>query len=219
MSYELFWISGSPYAWRVQLGMEAKGLTYRSNRLNPSEGEHKADAYLAVNPRGKVPALKDGATVICESAAILAYLDAKHPEPPLFGTSAGEKGLVWQLVHEVDAYVQQPVQGMIRPIFFGQLADKADEAKEFAGQVHGELVNVEKRLGGSEYLAGDRLSAADMALMPAIQGILRGVGKEEAEPLELGFTPLDERYPNIAAWTGRMEALPGYDKTYPPHWR
>ncbi len=219
MAYELYWISGSPYAWRVQLGLETKGLSYRSNRLNPAEREHKSDSYLAINPRGKVPTLKDGDIVIAESAAILAYLDAKNPEPPLFGTTPEETGRIWQLVHEVDAFVQQPVQLMIRPIFFGELPGKADEVKEMAKEVHGELANVENRLGGSEYLAGDSLTAADIALMPAIQGILRGVGKEEAVPLELGFTPLGEHYPNIATWTGRMEALPGYDKTYPPHWR
>lgn len=219
MAYELYWISGSPYAWRVQLACELKGIKYESHRLNPSEGEHKSPTYLAINPRGKVPALKDGDTVICESAAILAYLEAKHPAPPLFGAEPAEIGAIWQLFNEVDAYVQQPVQRMIRPIFFGQLPEKNDEVVAEAKSVHEELATIERRLDGSDYLAGPAITAADVALLPAIGGLLRGAGKEEAAPLNLGFLPLAETYPNIAAWFDRMEAIPGYENAFPPHWR
>ena len=44
-------------------------------------------------------------------------------------------------------------------------------------------------------------------------------GKEVAKPLGLGFLPLEAAYPAIAAWVKRIEALPGYERTYPPHWR
>ena len=50
------WMSGSPFAWRVMLALEYKGLTYESRRKDPSKREHKSDDYLAINPRGKVPA-------------------------------------------------------------------------------------------------------------------------------------------------------------------
>jgi hypothetical protein len=40
-----------------------------------------------------------------------------------------------------------------------------------------------------------------------------------ARPLELGFLPLETTYPALAAWVKRIEALPGYERTYPPHWR
>jgi glutathione S-transferase len=39
------------------------------------------------------------------------------------------------------------------------------------------------------------------------------------DPLELGVLPLASTYPALAAWMARMEALPGYQRTYPPHWR
>ncbi len=218
MAYELYWISGSPYAWRVQLGFELKGIAYQSHRLNAGEGEHKSADYLAINPRGKVPALKDGDTIICESTAILAYLEAKHPEKPLFGTDPAAIGQIWQTLNEVDSFVQQPVQQMIRPIFFGQLPDKNDDVIAQAKLVHEELVHIERRLGASEYLVGSAITAADVALLPAIQGLLRGVGKDEAAPLELGFLPFAETYPNITAWGDRMELIPGYEKAFPPHW-
>jgi glutathione S-transferase/maleylpyruvate isomerase len=219
MAYELYWISGSPYAWRVQLAFEIKGLSYESYRLNAAEGEHKSDAYLALNPRGKVPTLRDGDTIIRESTAILAYIEAKHPAPPLFGTTAEETAAIWQMVGELDGFLQQPGQSMIRPIFFGQLPEKAEFVKEQAVGVRAELANVEKQLAGKDYLTGAEITAADIVLLPAIQGILRGAAKEDAAALDLRILPLSETYPGIADWVARMEKIPGYGNAFPPHWR
>ena len=49
--------SGSPYAWRVWLALEHKQLPYDLKMLSFSNREHRAPEYLAINPRGKVPAL------------------------------------------------------------------------------------------------------------------------------------------------------------------
>ena len=88
MGLELYWGSGSPFAWRVMLTLEVNGLAYESRFLEFSKGEHQAPAYLQLNPRGKVPTLKDGDFVIYESLAIMSYLDRKYPDPPLFGEAA-----------------------------------------------------------------------------------------------------------------------------------
>ena len=63
------------------------------------------------------------------------------------------------------------------------------------------------------------ISAADCTAFPFIQQLLRACGKEAARPLELGFLPLEASYPAVAAWIKRIDALPGYERTYPPHWR
>ena len=101
----------------------------------------------------------------------------------------------------------------------GSNDDKSGEIREAATGAHEELARLEAALGKEPWLAGGRLSAADLGVFPSIQLLLRAAGKPIAEPLNLGFAPLGERYPNLAAWTGRIEALPGYDATYPPHWR
>ena len=44
-------------------------------------------------------------------------------------------------------------------------------------------------------------------------------GKDAAAPFELPFLPLEKTHPNIARWMRTIEAIPGYDRTYPPHWR
>jgi hypothetical protein len=92
MAIELYWGSGSPFAWRVMLTLEVKGLLYESKLLEFSKGDHKTPPILQLNPRGKVPTLKDGDFVVYESLAIMSYLDRKYPATPLFGTTAEETG-------------------------------------------------------------------------------------------------------------------------------
>ena len=222
MAYEIYWISGSPYAWSVMLAMEVKGLTYESRLLDRTKDEHKAPEFLAINPRGLVPVLKSGDTVICEAIAILAYLDKKHPEPPIFGTTPEETGLIWQLVSEVDGYIRGPLgDGITAPIFRGKAkeGEGADAVRAARGPAHEALNWVNDKLKGSRFLAGDAISASDIVLLPVIQALARAAGKDVAASLDLCILPLDDTYPNIARWLTRIQALPGYENTYPPHWR
>jgi glutathione S-transferase len=219
MALELYWGSGSPFAWRVMLTLEVKRLTYQSNLLEFSRGDHKAPAFLDLNPRGKVPALKDDDFVLNESLAIMAYLDKKHPEPALFGTSPQETGLIWRAVMETEAYLVSAGDKLVRPIFFGQGLDEIDKIQQATQTVRQELKRIDGELSGSAWLVGKQISAADISLFPLVQMIVRAAGKDAAKALNLQLLPLSDSFPNIAAWVKRIEALPGYDRTYPPHWR
>ena len=219
MPYEIYWGSGSPNAWRALLALEFKGLDYQSRQLQMSEREHKTPEFLAMNPRGKVPVLKDGDTIVCESLAILAYLEAKHPEPPLFGSTPAETGNIWQRVCDFTSYAMEPMLSLTLIFFTGKAAGKTGEAKSLALDVHRELANIETALDGEEWIAGESPSAADVVVYPYVACLARALGMKEARPLALGFLPLDKNYANLAAWMARIEALPGFDRTYPPHWR
>jgi glutathione S-transferase len=216
-----YWGSGSPYAWRAMLGLELKGLTYTSKILQFSKGEHKSPEVLALNPRGKVPVLVHGDVVVYESTAVLAYLDRAFPEPPLFGTTPAEAALVWRLWSEHDAYLVPLGSRVTRPLFFGgaeTVAEKADDIRAAADELHGELARLETRLTDGPWVAGRAVSAADAAYFVSLQQLLRAAGKPTAPPLALGLLPLGERYPKLAAWAERFSALPGVDRTWPPHW-
>src|SRR5260370_7958626 len=63
--------------------LEEIGEPYDIHFLSLSKGENRAGDYLAVNPMGKVPALKHGDTVITEAAAICAYLADEFPRAKL----------------------------------------------------------------------------------------------------------------------------------------
>jgi glutathione S-transferase len=219
MAIELYWGSGSPFVWRVMLTLEVKGLKYESQLLEFSKGEHKTPAYLRLNPRGKVPTLKDGDFVLYESLAIMSYLDRKYPEPPLFGKTPEENGLIWRALAECESYIVSASNQVVRPVFFGKGLDKVEEIQQAAQTLRQELKMMDERLTGSEWLVGNKISAADIGVFPLVQLISRAASKEAAQPLNLGFLPLGQAFPNVARWVQRIEVLPNYQRTYPPHWK
>jgi glutathione S-transferase len=219
MALEVYWGSGSPFAWRVLLTLEVKGLAYQSTLLEFSKGEHKASGFLKLNPRGKVPVLKDDEFVLSESLAIMAYLDKKYPEPPLFGTSPQETGLIWRAILEMEAYIVSAGDKLVRPLFFGQGLEETDKIQEAAATIRRELKRIDTELEGASWLIGRQMSAADISLFPLVQMIFRAAGKDAATPFNFELLPLDKYFPHIAAWVKHIEALSGYERTYPPHWR
>ncbi len=219
MALELYWGSGSPFAWRVMLTLEVKRVQYESKLLEFSKEEHKSPGYLKLNPRGKVPTLKDGDFVLYESVAIMAYLDRKYPDPPLFGRTPQETGLIWRAISETESYLVPSGAKVIVPIVFGKGLEKTDEIQAAAATIREELTRVDTALSHSDWLVGSQISAADIALFPLIQLLLRAASKDAAKPLKLDLLPLGQTYAAIAAWVKRVEAIPGYEKTYPPHWK
>ena len=219
MSIQVYWGSGSAFAWRVLLALEVKQLAYESKLIEFSKQEHKTAEFLRLNPRGKVPTLRDGDFVVYESIAILQYLDRKYPQVPLFGTRAEDTGLINQDVCEVLSYIEKPVGQMTRPLFSGELAGKESQVREAAATLHRELQQYDARLARCSWLRGDTLTAGDIVLYPFIPTLLRAAAKPAAGPLNLGFLPFGERYPHMARWSAAIEKLPGYARTYPPHWR
>lgn len=219
MAMELYWGSGSPYSWRVLLALEYKCLSYESHVLQFSKQEHKSPALLRMNPRGRVPVLKDGDFVVFESLACLLYLDRKYPEPPLFGTSPEEAATIMRVICEYQAYAEQYVTQIVSSVFLDTLDAQAEEVTRAMHIVAGEARTIEGRLSKSEWLVGGQPSAADLVVFPSIMLLLRAMEKREAGDLRSRFLPMDATYPAIARWIERMGQLPGYDRTYPPHWR
>jgi len=219
MTYQAHWISGSPYSWRMLLALEIKGLNYESTLLQASKKEHKSTEFLQLNPRGKVPVLTDGNKAICESIAIIAYLDRKHPEPPLFGTNPEETGLIWQRIFEIESYIYDPVMAIVGPVYFEQITQQMSEIEQAMPRVYSEFKTIDTRLADHDYLSGDNISTADIMFFPVVMSLHRALTLEAGMALKLDFLPFSEHYPNIGHWVKRIEALPGYEKTYPPHWR
>lgn len=218
MAYQIYWIAGSPYSWRALLGLQIKGLDYESKLLQASKGEHQTAEFLQINPRGRVPVLRDNDKTIYESIAILAYLDRKHPQPSLFGSSAEETGMIWQRIFEIENYVHDPVSAIVRPVYFDQTKEKMVEINEALKTVYSEFALIDAVLGENNFYIGSKISAVDLALFPLVMSLQRALSLENGKALELNFLPFEERYPNIASWIQRIEAIPGYEKTYPPNW-
>jgi glutathione S-transferase len=216
---EIYWASGSPYAWRVLLTLEWKGIAYESRLLSFQKGDHKTDAYRAISPRAKIPGLRDGAFTLSESLAMMVYLERKYPERPLFGRTPEEAGLIQRAISDYESWVDRACEGFILPLYFGGAEEKAEEVRAHGATLRTELAGLDALLGAQPFLVGSQPSAADFVWFPHVKSIERAAGKDAAKPFELALLPYASTYPALAAWIGRIEALPGYERTYPPHWR
>ena len=188
----------APNPRRVHLFLAAKGLTLPTTALSLVKREHKADAALALNPRGQVPFLElaDG-RVIAESISICRYLDELHPEPPLFGTTPFERaetdmwirrletalgvpvGLFWQHGHALTARLVQQIPAM------------ADQARARALEA---MAWFDGQLAGGHWLVGDRATMADIVLLTTID-FAAWIG-----------LPMTDAMPALQAWHARATA-------------
>jgi glutathione S-transferase len=136
--------------------LEEVGAPYRTEILDYEKGLKSAD-YLAVNPMGKVPAIKHGDTVITEGAAICAYLADAFPDaglaPPL-----ADRGDYYRWLF----FAAGPVEAAVTSRTLG--FEPKPEQRRMAGfGCLDDVVNtLEKAVEGRDYIAGDRFSAADV---------------------------------------------------------
>jgi glutathione S-transferase len=219
MALEVFWGSGSGPAWRVLLALAIKGIPYESRLLSFAKGEHKSPEILAISARGKVPVVRDGSFALYESLAILSYLDRKHPATPIFGTTPEDAGTIMRVIMEHQCYGEPAISVLTRPLLFGRLDAQREQVNEGLPALREELGRLEAQLGDHAFFVGDAVSAADIFVFPTIKTIERALGKPGAETIDHGLRPIGGAFPKLAAWVQRIEALPGYDATYPPHWR
>lgn len=136
--------------------MEEIGQPYRVEVLDYGEAM-KAPAYLAINPMGKVPCLVHGETVVTETAAICAYMAEAFPEAGLAPTDA-ERGAYYRWMFFFAGPVEQAVTN--KSMGFDVTQDK--ERMAGYGTYDATIAAVERRLGESPYIAGDRFTAADV---------------------------------------------------------
>ena len=214
MALEIYWGAGSPYAWRVVLAAEIKRIPYESKLLEFSKGDLKTPSFLAISPRGKVPAIRDGEFALSESLAILAYLDRKYPEPPIFGRTPEEAGRIAQAIADFESYVREPITVMNRWLFGDK--PRTPEVDTARDAVVAEVKRFGERV--EKFVVGDKPSAADCVWFPPMRTLVRAGVRNEARTRELGLFPFAELYPAIGAWMSRVEGLPGFEKTVPPHW-
>jgi glutathione S-transferase len=219
MAIDFYWGSGSSPCWRVALALEYKGLPYNSHLLHFDRQEHKSPQMLALNFRGKLPVLRDDDYVVFESLAILYYLDQRYPQPPIFGREPQEAGVIMRVICEYQAYAEPPLKQVLQ--WLAKPGEhKPDEAvTEAMHRVAGEARSIEMRLARSDWLVGDSFCAADMMIYPDIRMLLRLLQRPTAHELAARFLPMDVNYPAIGRWLERVAALPGHERTWPPHWR
>lgn len=213
MAIDVYWTRGSPFCWRVLLALELKGLDYRSHALNTDLQEHKAPQMLAMNPRGRLPVLRDGDYVVFESLAVLYYLDLKYPAPPIFGHSPEEAGVIMRVINEFQTYTEAELMLIVDSVLHHAPPRLSEALTHAMHLVAGEARTIESRLARGDWIVGESVTAADLAIYPCIRLLYRALMRPEARELATRFLPAEVHYPGLARWMRRVEALPGYQRT------
>lgn len=194
--YDLF---GSPSSrsTRIAWMLEELGVAWTMHRLNFRAGEHRSADYLAINPAGKVPALRHGDVVITETVAILRYLGARHQDAGLLppeGTALGARCDQW--LSFVTTELEQPLWTKAKHTFALPADWRVPEARTTADKEFARAAKVaETMLGDAEYAVGGHFTAADILLAHTCRWA--HVAKQA-----------DALGPRLVAYTERMSARP-----------
>ena len=185
------------------LALGHSGAEYDAWLIRITEGDQFGSGFVEVNPNSKIPALMDhsGPTPIrlFESGAILLHLAEKFGAfLPKDGQARAEclSWLFWQMG-------SAPYLGGGFGHFYAYAPVKIEYAIDrFAMEVKRQLDVLDRRLGASEYLAGDTYSIADIAVWPWYGGLVKGLLYGAGEFLQV------QDYKNVQRWTDTIAERP-----------
>lgn len=160
----------STYVRTVRLALEEKPASYELVDVEVMKGAHKQPEHLARNPFGKVPAFSHDGFDLYETDAIVRYIDQAIPGQDLQPIEAQPRARMNQIIGIVDSFgytcmiTKVAVNRLIRPM----LGEKADEGtiKEALPTAELCLKEFERLMGNGKYLTGDKLSLADLFVVP-----------------------------------------------------
>jgi glutathione S-transferase len=178
----------------VRWMLEEVGEPYEIQLLSLSKGENRAPDYLAVNPMGKVPALRHGDSVITEAAAICAYLADEFPRAKLnvpLGDARRGPYLKWLFFGP----------SCIEPAMMDRAFPRKEEARRAAlgyGDFDTVIKVVADAVARGPYILGEQFTAADVVIGSTLRfGML--------------FKLLPEQ-PEFTAYTGRLAQRPALQR-------
>ena len=140
----------------VRWMLEESGVPYRTEVVEFGL-MMKSPEYLAINPMGKVPAIRHGDAVVTECAAICAYLADAFPEAGLAPPS-GQRGAYYRWLF----FAAGPLEAAVTNHNFGLVVPKDKEPMVGYGNFATVMDTLEKAVEGGGYVAGETFSAADV---------------------------------------------------------
>lgn len=193
--------SPAPNPRRVRMFAAEKGIDLLLQPISLMAREHKSAEHLARNPLGQTPVLElDDGTTISESVAICRYIEAIHPEVPLFGTTALEIAQIEMWIRRTEFTLGGPVRNYwvnVHP-FTAQVVPERFEDFGNANIPHAiaAMGIFDVGLSDSNYIAGERISMADIVLLSTID-FAAFIGLKMPESLA-----------NLRRWHDEMSARP-----------
>jgi len=149
----------SNYYNKVKLALLEKGVEFQEELVMTGS---KDEAVLSASPLGKIPFIRTEHGPLCESQAIMDYLEAAYPEHPLMPADAWGQAKVRELVTYIDLHLELVARELYPQAFFGGTV--SDDTKERARKLLTKHIAGFKRLARfSPYVAGDTFTQADCA--------------------------------------------------------
>jgi len=160
---KLYGFDVSNYHNMIKLAMALKGIDYEVVDTYPNQSPE----YLAISPAGKVPALACDDGVLIETNVILEYLDEISPSTPLIHGTAFEKARIRELMKMLELYIELPSRRCHYEAFWGVPVHEVTK-KEVKRDLLNGMQAISRVASFSPYLAGDKLSAADIFFLYSI---------------------------------------------------
>ena len=211
---ELFTYYRSTSSYRVRIALALKGLDYQTvavNLIAANGGEHRQPPYLAINPQGRVPALRtDNGDVLTQSPAIIEYLEEQYPQVPLLSsdliTRAHERAVASLIGCDIHPLHNVSVLNQLRAL--GQ--DEPQVVQWISHWITQGLAAIEQLIGDSGYCFGPQPGLADVYLMPQLYAAERFNAVLSAYPRILRVARLAQDHPAfIKAHPARQPDPPG----------
>lgn len=191
----------APNPRRVRIFLAEKGVSVPLVPIDLNKLEHKAPAFVAVNPLQRTPALElDDGTVITESIAICRYFEELHPEPPLFGSGALERAKVEMWQRRIEFGLLGTVAAVFRHLHPAMAEMEVPQVPAWGETNKPKVLEflrfLDGELAGREFAAGERLSVADITGLVALDFMKAA---KLAVPDELG---------HVRRWHAALSARP-----------
>lgn len=192
---KLYDFPSSPNCQRVKVVLEEKKLPYETVLVDLRKKAQKEPAFLKLNPRGKVPVLIDGDTVLYESRIINEYLEEQYPEPRLMPTDPSKRARIRLLMDYALTELIPPHQKLRQQMLKDEKERDTAEVESTRRELVEMLQTFEHELGDQPCLAGD-FSLLDAAVIP------RFLRLAEWDILA------DPSLPHMGKWLERMKDRP-----------
>lgn len=162
----------STYARRVEIACIEKGIEIEREQVDLAKRANREEAYLAIHPYGRVPALADGDFVLPESTPILEYLEARFPEPPLLPPDLQGRAQVSLHVKLCDLEFAGPNYTTIfSKRFVPKERWRVDEMERAKKPTARHLAVLDRHLTGKRFLVAEQLTLADLCYIPFLHFI------------------------------------------------
>ncbi|MBW2314033.1 MAG: glutathione S-transferase family protein [Deltaproteobacteria bacterium] len=183
----------------VRIFFAEKGVEVPMEAVDLMGGENRQAPYLERNPAGQLPCLElDDGSYLSEILAICEYIDEKHPEPALIGTTAEERAETRMWTRRIDLGVAENIFGGFRyaeglPLFKDRMRTIPAAADDLKANAQDKLEWLDGQLAGREWVCGDRYTVADILLF----GVVEFAGSV-GQPLRDGLTWLPGWFERVA---------------------